>query len=83
MDKLYDQAVLMIEKNQYDKAAILFKKSIKQGNTDSLFSLGILYLQGKGVEKDVEYAISLIMRAKKANHPVAMFYYDIINELED
>ena len=48
----------------YKKAKEWFKKSSEQGVSESTTMLGIMYLQGLGVEVDKEKAKELLIKAK-------------------
>ena len=54
----------------YEKAIYWYKKAIDQGDADSMYFLGMLYLEGKGVDKslpDAAYWINLARQDKDGN----------------
>ena len=63
--ELYDD---VINKNNlnYKKAYEHYKAAAELGNMDAVARLGRLYLDGKGVEKDIETAISMLKQAAEA-----------------
>jgi len=77
----FEQARLCFENEEYEQAKALFEKAADKGNADAMFALGTMYLEGKGVPKDIKMAKSWIIKAKHNNHPVAMFYWDIVKGL--
>ncbi len=59
----------------YQKAAIWLAKSAQQGFAEAEHSLGHLFLEGKGVEQDINKGIDLI--AKAANQDLAIAQYNL------
>lgn len=57
-EKLEDQGL-------YSEAALNYMRAINLGHAEALNSLGILYLQGAGVEENYERALMLFQEAKK------------------
>lgn len=78
--KLYEKALLQMDNGNNKKSAETFKQAIVHKNVDALFALGVMYLHGEGVPLDIEKGKELILKAKRKKHPVAMFYWDIIND---
>ncbi|EFA85736.1 hypothetical protein PPL_00966 [Heterostelium album PN500] len=56
----------------YVKAAQYFQMAASSGYPDAMFYLGYVYLNGFGVEKDLEAAEMWLKRAAKMNHPRAL-----------
>lgn len=46
------------------RAIPLLEAQSRQGNADALFSLGLLYLRGQGVERDIARGLGLLLRAQ-------------------
>ena len=53
------------------KAFYWFKKSAEQGYDDGQLALGILYLNGEGVQKDKKQAISWLKKSAEQYNPDA------------
>lgn len=51
----------------------MFRKYTKQGSSLAELSLGIMYLQGKGTERNIESGIRHITRAAQENEPAAVY----------
>ena len=51
---------------------MVFKAAVKE-HKYALYSLGMLYLQGKGVEQDEETAYSLLFRSYSKGNPYAAY----------
>ena len=52
----------------------LYKKAIEtDGNRDSLLDLGLCYLQGDGVQPDIDKGFFLMERSAKQGLPVAQY----------
>ncbi len=58
--------------SEYKSAAKYYSKSASWGNGDAMFSLGNMYLQGKGVDKDLGKAKSLFSDAASKGNVGAM-----------
>jgi TPR repeat protein len=54
-----------LEKGKPEKAARLFKRAARDGDSRAQYSLAILYLQGKGVEQDDEQGVKWLRKAAK------------------
>ena len=57
----------------YEEAAIWFRKAAKQGNPDAQFMLGVMYRGGQGVTQDDREAASWFHRAAEQGEPEAQF----------
>eukprot|EP01091_Cochliopodium_minus_P017263 TRINITY_DN6708_c0_g1_i1.p1 TRINITY_DN6708_c0_g1~~TRINITY_DN6708_c0_g1_i1.p1 ORF type:complete len:296 (-),score=81.36 TRINITY_DN6708_c0_g1_i1:15-902(-) len=77
---LQKQAYVFYEEKQYDKAFILFKKSADKENDVSIFSVGVCYEFGEGVEKSIETAIAFYKRAANMGYQNAI---DALNRLSN
>jgi len=66
-------AEIGVPKRDYVAAAIWYKKAADQGLPASLTNLGILYAEGRGVDKSLDQAAALWKTAADAGHPVAQF----------
>lgn len=78
---MFLKARLLYEKKEFSQALEFFRKSAAKGNTDAMFALGIMYLSGNGGNIDVESAKKYIAKAKQCDHPVAMFYWDLVKDV--
>ena len=61
--KAYDDGILAIKAQDYQKAAGLFAKACDGGKLAGCSSLGVVYLSGQGVVKDPARAVSLLNKA--------------------
>ena len=61
--KDYEQVEAFYNNKEYDKAAELFKKACDGGEMRGCRYLGIMYANGKGVEKDLGKAAELYKKA--------------------
>ena len=78
----YKRAKVYYANGEYEQSRELFIKAAAKGNANAMFSLGIMYLFGQGTEIDVQLAKSYLLKAKYSNHPIALFYWDIIKDIE-
>ena len=62
-----------VEGVDFKEAVRWLRAAANQGYTDAQINLGGLYLEGKGVERDVEQGISLIRKAVDQDEPFAQF----------
>ena len=62
------------ENGDYRNAFKYFSKSAALGDTTAIADLGMMYMNGQGVERDVSKAINLLEKASIAGHPVARCY---------
>lgn len=70
----YFEFGLGVETDESKAADYYTKAVLKDGNDDALIALGLLYLQGRGVEKNEEFAYNLFLRAAKQGNPIARLY---------
>ncbi|NKB61273.1 MAG: hypothetical protein GKR95_03735 [Gammaproteobacteria bacterium] len=57
----------------YEKAAEIWKTEANAGSVEAQFNMGILYYEGKGVEKDRQKSIFWFRRAAEAGHAQAQY----------
>ena len=67
-------------KEKYTEARLWYHRAAEQGNTPAKYMLGIIYMEGKGGEKDIDKAIKWFNEAGKqgdiaAISKLAVFYY--------
>lgn len=79
-DELYADGLSAYKKSDYEQAAVNFLKAAKSGNMESYYYLGLMYLDGKGVDKDSNTAFLSIQKAAKKNHKDATFQLGLMYE---
>ena len=62
-------------KNQCEEAAKWLQMAADLGNSDALFQLGVFYIEGDGVEQDLEKAAKYFHRAARRQHADARYAY--------
>ena len=70
----YNQGALYFAQGDYLTALGIWAPLAKQGNPAAQYSIGLLYDQGKGVEKDSKRALKYFQSAVEQNLPVAQYY---------
>lgn len=60
------------------KAAYLWNEAAQKGFTKAFGKIGVAYLEGNGVEKDIKLAVEWIAKGAKAGDNVAQYYYGIM-----
>lgn len=73
----YNLGVTYSKEGNYLEAKRMFEMASKQSHTNSLVSLGMLYLHGNGVEENLDIGLDYIIQAARLHNPVAN---RIINE---
>ena len=63
-----------------DKAAALLQEAADAGDAEAQFSLGLLYLMGRGVEQNLGEALKLFGLAQKAGDDDAAAFRDMAAE---
>ena len=63
--------VYYIEQKKFRKAFEWFKKAAEQGEAVAQFNVGVLYLNGEGVEKDAKVAFEWFKKAAEHGYAVA------------
>jgi TPR repeat protein len=69
-DDSFEKAESFQKKTQYEKAAALYDTSCKAGNSKACIALGILYFDGRGVNKSYEISADLYRKACDAGNMV-------------
>lgn len=64
----------VVEQN-YQSSVDWYNFSASQGNTNSLYNLGLLYINGQGVKEDVKKGTELIKEAASKGHIEAQEYF--------
>lgn len=70
---LAEQAVALIEAEDYDDALALIQEGVEQGDPVAQTLLGECYYNGYGVEQDYEEAAKYYLLAADQEYPAAMF----------
>ncbi len=63
----YDTALDLFEKKQYKESLEYLYKAQKEGDNNSLYSLGYMYYHGYGTKKDYKKALDWFLKAEKAD----------------
>ncbi|MDB9822572.1 sel1 repeat family protein [Deltaproteobacteria bacterium] len=66
-----EDATAAIDNEDYEKAYNLLLPLAEEGNEDAQNTLGVLYVNGQGVEQDTTKGLSLIMKAANQGHEEA------------
>ena len=69
------------QKGHYQKAARAFSTPESQKNPDVQYRLGLMYLEGKGVKKNVTKAIDWLTRSAENDFPAAQ--YELFNLVKE
>ncbi len=78
---LYNLGVISIESQaapNFAAAVTFFRRAADAGSADAAYSLGILYKQGRGVERDDKQAVSWFKRAADESNVPALVEYGIM-----
>ena len=78
---LYNLGVISIESQaapDFAAAVTFFRRAADAGSADAAYSLGILYRQGRGVERDDRQAVSWFKRAADEGNIFALVEYGIM-----
>ena len=67
----------VIDKN-LGEAFRLFSSASDLGELEARGNLGVLFLNGDGVEKDEKQAVELFKSGAELNNPLCMFYYAVV-----
>ena len=70
---LKQEARKWYSENNHDQAFILYLQSAKLGNRDSMYQVGEMYRNGKGVEGNYLEAMRFFKMAAELNHELACF----------
>ena len=68
----------MADTKDYEELVKKLSISAKNGNAQSQYHLGVLYNDGKGVEKDYEQAASWYLKAAQQGHQKAQLYLGLL-----
>ncbi len=69
----------MVVKKDLSKSVEYYRKSALQGDADSQLQLGIRYLNGEGVERNIETAKEWFKKAKLSGNQEAGIYLEKMN----
>ncbi len=70
---LYNQAVALFEKGNYEGAIKKYKTSAEQGDVKAQWDLGVIYQNGRGVDIDYNEAIKWFTKAAKSGDKFSQF----------
>lgn len=70
----YNQGALYFSQGDYATAISIWAPLAKQANPAAQYSMGLLYDQGKGVNKDPQLALDYFHSAAEQNLPAAQYY---------
>ncbi|MBO4502667.1 MAG: sel1 repeat family protein [Candidatus Methanomethylophilus sp.] len=70
----YNAASVYLEKGDYSNAAKYFEMGAEDGDPGCMAELGLLYRDGKGVERSGDKAAELFDRAYQEGNPDGLFY---------
>ena len=73
VSELYDEGLRQYKRFRYDDALTNFNKAAEQNHSGAQYYLGMMYLDGNGVTKNLERAFSYISRAANAGHTEAVY----------
>ena len=68
---------MYFEENENEKGFFYMEESAKQGNTDAMFDLGVLYLDGELIKKDEKKAFEYFSEAANKGDAGAQFYLGV------
>ena len=63
------------------KAIALFERAGEAGHAGALFRAGVMYVQGKGVDKNVDKGLGLCLMAVAEDHAVATFFVGALHHI--
>lgn len=69
-----DRGIELFRSERYDEALTCFQTAAKAGDAEAQTRLGDMYLEGIGVEKNIQIAINMYNKAITQNYPKAMRY---------
>ena len=79
--KAFEQGIAFYNNKEYDKAFELFKKACDGGEMRGCVTLGVMYADGDGVEKDLGKAAQLYKKACDGGEMLGCRNLDIIYKL--
>jgi len=68
----YADAKAAYERNDFSTAFRLFKEVLDQGDSKAEYAIGVMYLKGEGVEKNIPKAIEYFRNSVEHNDPRSM-----------
>lgn len=77
-EKYNNEAFDAFDNQRVNDAIVLFELSAKYGNTNAYLNLGILFMQGKVVEKDIEKAKHYLSKAIERGNLQAKQIFDML-----
>ena len=76
---LLQEAVAAYEREDYVRAREIWKPLAEAGNADAQYKLGVLYIQGRGVEKDYAKAREWFEKAAAQGDVRARYYLSLLD----
>jgi len=70
----FRNAIRAYKSQKYKEAKEFFELAVDEGSIQAKYFLGLLYLDGKGTQKDLEKAEKLLLDAKKIGNARANCY---------
>lgn len=68
----YDEGYQAASKGLYKVALAEFQKAAEKGDARAQYSLGVMYLDGIGTQKDKKEAMRWLKKAADQKHPLAI-----------
>lgn len=68
----YDEGYQAASKGLYKAALTEFQKAAEKGDARAQYSLGVMYLDGIGTQKDKKEAMRWLRKAANQKHPLAL-----------
>ena len=79
----YNLGVILEEENNYKEAMKMYMKAANQYHSGAMFAIGKLYINGYGVDEDIDKALEYIVKAARLNDPNAIrFINETVDEFE-
>ena len=69
----HEDALQAYEAGDYTKSAELFQKTADQGDALSQYNLGVMYENGKGVERDYKKSVELFQKSAEQGNAAAQY----------
>jgi hypothetical protein len=64
----FEDGVALYEQQEFTEAAKSFQSAANKGNADAQFNLGLMYLNGEGIEQDYQKARALFQQSAEQNN---------------
>ena len=71
--KLYNEGSVAYNKRDYTEAVVLFQQAAKKGSADAQGLLGHMYLNGIGIQRDIDEALFWSMMGAKNDNALAQY----------